>query len=388
MTATLDIIITANSGPDYTIKVPYKPYDSLSILLKRIHARLGTDEKSIYHQELFLNDSPLEDHNQTVESYSISDGTTLTYGAVSLPSEYEDDISLHVNVLRGETYTLHFSPDTAIEDIKALLSLLTDHPPSAQTLIFEGKKLEDGCRLSDYSIVDGSIVHLVRRLCSGSVAAAPPGIVFADVSDTSGFRKVHFSEYATPGTNIECECKCTLTRRVICKESFGTLELSQATFACPVCGELEGITPVTVGFMRCKYRFKGTKSSGEEYTSEWKEVATDDYYQLFDSGKEISWLSLNIETVSVEEFDDCVICLEPLREFKVLGCGHHFHKPCIEQWRGLPCPICRHSNGGLQRDTDSDEENDEESDEDSEDSDEESDAEAHEGTDGGQPVQG
>ncbi|KAG0313192.1 hypothetical protein BGZ97_010428 [Linnemannia gamsii] len=185
---------------------------------------------------------------------------------------------------------------------------------------------------------------MVRRPGSGPIVA-PLGIIFADVSDTSGLRMVPYSEKASPGANIECECKCTLTHRVICKKSFGTFDVSQATFVCPDCGEVDSITPITVGFMRCKYRFKGIKYSGEEYTSEWKDVTTDDYYQLFDSDKEISWLRLEIETASVDEVDDCAICLEPLSEFESLGCGHRFHKPCIEQWIGLPCPICRFVTG-------------------------------------------
>lgn len=249
-----------------------------------------------------------------------------------------------VNVLYGESYTLHFAPETTIHEVKTVMHLLSGLETSAQILIFAGKKLEDECSLADYGMGEGSIVHLVRRRPGGR--AAPLGIIFLDISDTSGLRKINPPEEAlpggatSPGTNIECACNCTPTHRVVCKKAFGTLDLSQALFTCPNCGGSDGITPITVGFMRCKYRFRGTKASGEQYTSGWKEVTHDDCYQLFESSREISWRHLDIETTSLD-YDECPICLEPLKELETLECRHQFHAECIKRWRG-PCPTCRH----------------------------------------------
>lgn len=270
--------------------------------------------------------------------------TTLTYHALSFRSRTEGDIVVLVNVLYGETYTLHLAPETTIQEVKTVMHLLSGVEISAQILIFAGKKLEDECSLLDYDVGEGSIVHLIRRRPGGRTA--PHGIIFLDVSDTSGLRKIHPSEPApsggvtSPGTNIECACNCTPTHRVVCERAFGTLALTQALFTCPNCGGSDGITPITVGFMRCKYRFRGTKASGELYTSDWKEVTKDDCYQLFDSSKEISWRQLDIETASLD-YDECPICLEPLKELETLECNHQFHAECIKRWRG-PCPTCRH----------------------------------------------
>ncbi|KAH7034475.1 hypothetical protein BKA57DRAFT_185335 [Linnemannia elongata] len=345
MSSTLGIKIVNSDRPAYTIQILYNPTDPLSILFKRIHARLGTDEKSVYHQDLLLHGTPLEDHSRTLEDYCNVDGqTTLTYHALSFRSRTEGDLVVLVNVLYGETYTLHFAPETTISEVKTVLHLLSGLVPSAQILIFAGKKLEDECSLTNYGIGEGSIIHLVRRRPGG--AAAPHCITFSDISDTSGLRKIETTEplppgsITFPGTNVECVCNCTSTHRVVCKKAFGTLTLSESFFVCPNCGESDGIIPVTVGFRRCKYRFRGTKASGELYTSDWKEVTTDDCYQLFESSREISWHHLDIETASLD-YDECPICLEPMKESETLECDHHFHSECINNWTGS-CPTCRH----------------------------------------------
>ncbi|KAF8924487.1 hypothetical protein BGZ47_003982, partial [Haplosporangium gracile] len=41
------------------------------------------------------------------------------------------------------------------------------------------------------------------------------------------------------------------------------------------------IVPVTFGFRTCQYRFIGIKKIGEQFTSEWTEVAKEDAYQQF-----------------------------------------------------------------------------------------------------------
>ncbi|KAG0069136.1 hypothetical protein BGZ89_003477, partial [Linnemannia elongata] len=56
------------------------------------------------------------------------------------------------------------------------------------------------------------------------------------------------------------------------------------------------ITPITVGFMQCKYRFHGIKLSGEQYTSDWRKVTKDDCYQVFKPDKQVHWRRLVIES--------------------------------------------------------------------------------------------
>ena len=49
---------------------------------------------------------------------------------------------------------------------------------------------------------------------------------------------------------------------------------------------------------------------------------------------------------SSKEFEECVICLEDLKEnIVILNCKHIYHYSCIQQWffkkKRLSCPMCR-----------------------------------------------
>ena len=49
---------------------------------------------------------------------------------------------------------------------------------------------------------------------------------------------------------------------------------------------------------------------------------------------------------SSEEFDECVICLEDLKEnIVILNCKHRYHYSCLQRWfikkKSLSCPMCR-----------------------------------------------
>jgi hypothetical protein len=49
--------------------------------------------------------------------------------------------------------------------------------------------------------------------------------------------------------------------------------------------------------------------------------------------------------VPIEEWLECAICLDDdlKLEWRLLPCGHAFHKDCVERWltESDTCPICR-----------------------------------------------
>lgn len=44
----------------------------------------------------------------------------------------------------------------------------------------------------------------------------------------------------------------------------------------------------------------------------------------------------------------CTICLDEMKEWVILNCGHKYHKRCLAEWlmynRDKTCPLCRDSN--------------------------------------------
>lgn len=335
MVTTLDVIISNNPGQHVT--VPYKDTQPIFFILERIRSQLGTKEEDIYRQELYINGKRLDDLQQTIAHYRIF-GRTLTYRA-----RPKNSMPITIKRLSGAPIIMDVHSSMKVSEFKEMFYRKEGIPPDQTRFIFAGRQLEDQVTLYEYNIQKESVIHLVLRLRGGGMA---PGMVFADVSDTSNVRKVQFSlsappgRVAAPGTNVECKCACTPKYQVICIKKFGTMELSEESFTCPNCYKSDKIVPVTVGFMQCRYRFHGIKMTGEQYTSEWTNVVADDCYQLFNADKSTTWQRLVIESTNMSDCDECSICLEYLRTFDTLGCGHKFHTSCISGWNGS-CPNCR-----------------------------------------------
>nr|CAG4717330.1 unnamed protein product [Naegleria fowleri] len=73
-----------------------------------------------------------------------------------------EKITVKVKAMNGQQLELKVDPNMEVEDFKKLIAEKSNAAPNLQRLIYQGKVLKNGSKLSDYKIVNDHVIHLVN----------------------------------------------------------------------------------------------------------------------------------------------------------------------------------------------------------------------------------
>jgi len=76
-----------------------------------------------------------------------------------------ENFVVFVKGLHGDTRTYRVRSTDRLETLKRSIERVEGLASAQQRLIYAGRQLEDGRRLTDYGVAEYSTLHLVLRLC-------------------------------------------------------------------------------------------------------------------------------------------------------------------------------------------------------------------------------
>ena len=86
--------------------------------------------------------------------------------------DFDDDINVVIKDINGDQCHLLLCPSVTVTLVKEQYFTLVGLPAHQQRLVFRGKMMFDDNSMHSHGVVDGSIVHLVRRMRGGARTVA------------------------------------------------------------------------------------------------------------------------------------------------------------------------------------------------------------------------
>ena len=180
----MQIFVKTQTGEIITLQI--QASDTIKIVKSKIQ-----DKKDIPHNQQCLTFDGEELQNEyTLSHYDIASESTLNLMAVGRSMQVFIGI-----VQTNKRITLEVEPSNTIKIVKHKIQDKASIPPNKQTLTFAGKILKDELALSDYKILNKSILYLALKIRKPNMQILVKLItgkivtVEADPSDTMGIVK-------------------------------------------------------------------------------------------------------------------------------------------------------------------------------------------------------
>ncbi|KAK3806680.1 MAG: hypothetical protein J3Q66DRAFT_406820 [Benniella sp.] len=353
MASSLDIFI-ANEPGKVLHAVPCNLQEPIFFLLQTIADRLDEDDNNIERRDLFFNSIHLYDYTQPIDNYRHLGGC-LTYLS---QKRHTSGKALHLLDLqptmlpspvrkRIPSKLDHFKKPMVIAaaSVAKLVPTTVGRVMATNTITTAGVAavaVKSGVAVSGIA-VGGAIASAALTVGSFSYATYATVRALRRYRDASKVSFDDMSQTATPGTNIEYQCRCSRRYQMIYARGFGCLHLPDTQFRCAACDSTNRITSVAFGFKDCMYRFHVLTDTGETRTFGWKDVTTG--YQR--DRPECHWTRLTIESAPLDFFQTCTICLEIVgkeSQLDDLGCGHCYHVDCSSNRKKDDCSVCHYNH--------------------------------------------
>ena len=130
-----------------------------------------------------------------------------------------------------------FLQNIPVDTVKKLIQERTGLPPSEQRLIFEGKQMEDGKKLSSYRITNNATIFLVMRLVGGARRPPQPQVRKIDPSVPRSDEDCMIM--FTDGENVRMPCGHTLSPEGLIEYSWREICVNRKTEVhCCLCKQL------------------------------------------------------------------------------------------------------------------------------------------------------